>query len=41
MGQHPVFKQDMHPELAAFLEECSEDIPFKEAGDQFYLETGA
>lgn len=35
-------KRDMHPELAAFLEECSEDIPFKEELEiQFYLETGA
>lgn len=35
-------KRDMHPELAAFLEECSQDIPLKEELEiQFYLETGA
>lgn len=34
-------KRDMHPELAAFLIECSEDIPLKEELEiQFYLETG-
>ena len=31
-------KRDMHPELAEFLEECSRDIPPKEALDvRFYL----
>lgn len=31
-------KRDMHPELAEFLEECSRDIPSKEALDvRFYL----
>lgn len=36
---HAVFKKrDMHPELAEFLEECSNDIPPREALDiRFYL----